>query len=362
MNPIVEYVNAVLKYGADRRYYARSLLYFVKFLPWEPFRLGERVVARARGEKQEIPKPPLFLLGYYRSGTSHLQDTLLCDPQLGYMNFYQCFFPAAFTSTERWVKPVFERIVRRMGMLHPAHGIPFSFELPAEEDVSMVASGFRLAANWGQTVPKHFKEIYERSCLMETITEDELAEWKRELHDLLYRVSKANGHKRLLLKSPPQLSRLAILREMYPGAKFLFIRRNPYDVFASNKKLWKSFEKTWLQDVDADAVREYILWSFDRCHRAYERDKRALGKNELVEMSFEDFRRAPMATMRRIYDVLELGDFADVKDRFAAYLDRTHEASQPPYHLTEEERRAVDARLGRWIRAWGYDQAPTVDA
>src|SRR5262249_12954436 len=152
-------------------------------------------VATLRNEPRSLPHPPLNILGYYRSGTTHLQETLLQDPQFGYLNFYQCFFPAAFNSTEAWVKPVFERIIRRIGMLHPAHQIPFSFELPAEEDVSMVASGSRLAANWGQVFPRSFKEIYRKTGLLEGISDAEYAELKHQLHDLFWRVSKANGHK-----------------------------------------------------------------------------------------------------------------------------------------------------------------------
>ena len=355
MNPIVDYLSTLLKYRADARYVPRSLLYLLKAVVWEPFRYGERAVMRVRSEPGTLPHPPFCILGYYRSGTTHLQETLLQDPQFAYMNFYQGFFPAAFTSTEAWVKPVFERIVKRMGMLHPAHQIPFSFELPAEEDVSMVASGFRLAANWGQVFPKRFKEIYGRTGLLDGITPGELAALKEHLHDLFWRVSKANGHKRLLLKSPPQLGRLGMLLDMYPDAKFVFIRRNPYDVFASNNKLWQSFEKSWLQDGDAGTVRDYILWSFDQCHLAYERDKVRARPGQLCEIAFEEFQAAPMEVLHHVYRTVDLGDFDRARPRFAAYLEKKHRSSLPPYHFTKEEHDAIAAGLGRWLRAWRYE-------
>jgi len=354
MNPIVDYLATLAKYPASPKYYPRVAMYLLKAAVMEPFRFGERAVSTLTKEQKQLPHAPVCILGYYRSGTTHLQETMLQDPQFGNMNFYQCFFPGAFNSTESWVKPVCERIVRRIGMLHPAHEIPFSFQLPAEEDVAMVCSGSRLAANWGQVLPRYFKEIYRKTGLMDGISAEDLRAWKDELNDLLFRVSKANGHKKLLLKSPPQLARLGVLHDMYPSAKFVFIRRNPYDVFASNKKLWKSFAKTWLQDVDAETVREYILWSHDLCHQAYERDKACLRPDQLCEISFEEFRADPLNTLKRIYTTLKLADFGQVEPYFRTYLAKTHQASQPPYPLSDVERAAISERLSYWLEAGGY--------
>jgi omega-hydroxy-beta-dihydromenaquinone-9 sulfotransferase len=364
MNPIVDFLWTMRHYGPDARYTGRIALYLFKALFFEPFRLGERVVATLKSEPRPLPKAPLFILGYYRSGTTHLQETLLEDPQFGYMNFFQCFFPGAFTTTELWAKPICEAFVKRVGMLHPAHQIPFSFKLPAEEDVSMVASGFRLAANWGQTYPRNFKEIYTKTGLLQGISAEDRKALADHLADLFWRVSKSNDHKRLLLKSPPQLGRVSLLTEMFPDAKYIFIRRNPYDVFASNKKLWKSFGKTQLQDLDPETekatVREYILWSYEECHRAYERDRKKIAPGHLCEISYEEFRADPMAILRTVYETLGLGDFKAMAPVFTDYLARTHQGSQPPYAFTEVERHAVATRLAPWIEGWGYAAPPAL--
>ncbi len=347
-------VSMAWRYRPEARYLPRTALYFLKLLAWEPMRLAERAYFRARGETATLPHPPVFILGYYRSGTTHLQEVLLQDPRFGYMDFYQCFFPTAFTSTEAWVKPVFEKIVRAVGMEHPAHGIPFSFALPGEDDVSMVASGSRMAANWAQVYPDAFREIYTRTGLMEGLTDAERARFGAELHDLLWRVSRSNGHRRLLLKSPPHTGRMGFLADLYPNAKFIFIRRNPYEVYKSNLKLWKSFEKTSLQTLTPAAVRDHILWSHDRCHHAYERDKATLAPGRLVELTFEGFMADPEATMRRIYETLDLGDFATCGAPLVTYLDAHHAEERSPYSYTDDELDAIEASLGHWIDAWGY--------
>ncbi len=355
MNPIVDYVRTLAKYGPpDWKYVPRSALYLVKLLAVEPLRWIERAGMRRRKEPGALPTPPIIVLGYYRSGTTHLQETLLADPRFGYMNFYQGFFSAIFLTTESWMKATCERIVKAVGLIHPAHQIPFSFELPAEEDVSMIASGFRLAANWGQTFTRSFQKIFTKVCLLEGISGEDESALKIELHDLFFRVSRANGHKRLVLKSPPQLGRVRMLLEMYPDAKFVFIRRNTFDVFASNRKLWKSFEQTWLQEVDADTVRENILWSYDRLHAAYERDKPLFRKGQISEITFEEFVDAPMKTLERVYEELDLGEFGSARPQLEAFLGASHEREGSRYVLPEADRRAIEGQLAPWLERYEY--------
>lgn len=333
------------------RFLPRAALYLLKLSAWEPFRWVERLTLPPVGE---LPEPPVFVLGYYRSGTTHLQEILLQDERFGYMNFYQGFFPTAFNSTEAFVRPVFERIIRASGFRHPAHGIPFGFALPAEEDVALVASGFRLAPNWGQVVPDRFRELYGRTALMDGSDED-VARFQAVLADLIWRVSLANGHRRLVLKSPPHTGRLALLHRMYPAARFVYIRRDPREVFASNLGLWRSFEGQHLRPVDPATVREHILWSHDRTHANYERDRELLPDGHLVELTYEELLADPVAEIIRIYQTIGLGGVP--LERVRAYLDRTHRPEPPVHDLSDADEALVAERLGGWRRRWGYDTA-----
>ena len=47
------------------------------------------------------PEPsPVFILGHYRSGTTHLQNLFATDPRLAHPNSYQATFPRTFLTTE----------------------------------------------------------------------------------------------------------------------------------------------------------------------------------------------------------------------------------------------------------------------
>ena len=45
---------------------------------------------------------PLFILGHYRSGTTHLHNLMALDPQFTAPSFFQVLNPHTFLTTERW--------------------------------------------------------------------------------------------------------------------------------------------------------------------------------------------------------------------------------------------------------------------
>src|SRR4051812_38965344 len=51
-------------------------------------------------EQVEI-QPPLFILGHYRSGTTHLHNLLAVDPRFAYLNAFQACYPHTFLLSER---------------------------------------------------------------------------------------------------------------------------------------------------------------------------------------------------------------------------------------------------------------------
>jgi omega-hydroxy-beta-dihydromenaquinone-9 sulfotransferase len=74
---------------------------------------------------------PLFILGHYRSGTTHLHNLLAVDPQFAAPNLFQAFNPHTFLSTEQWGAPVVDRlIVRRRYQDAMALGVG----LPSEDE------------------------------------------------------------------------------------------------------------------------------------------------------------------------------------------------------------------------------------
>ena len=189
MNPLIDFTKLIRNCNVEPRYFFRAFRYYFKFAFFEPFRWYENIFYKEGYKYYDIPpeKEPVFILGYYRSGTTHLQEVLLQDNRFSYLNFFKCYFPTAFNSSEFIFFDLFNFIIQTTGFIHPAHNIPFKFDLPAEEDVAMVASGSRLAANWGNVFPGHFKEFFNKTVFFETCTKEEREEFENELFFLFKR-------------------------------------------------------------------------------------------------------------------------------------------------------------------------------
>ena len=74
--------------------------------------------------------PPLFILGHWRNGTTHLHNLLAVDPQFAFPNNYQVVCPHTFLCTE-------ERNAASFDLLLPQHrpqdNVRLGMGLPQED-------------------------------------------------------------------------------------------------------------------------------------------------------------------------------------------------------------------------------------
>jgi len=64
--------------------------------------------------------------------------------------------------------------------------------------------------------------------------------WKTTYDYFLKKISYKNNGKPILLKSLVNTAKIKQILDLYPNAKFIHIHRNPYDVYFSTWKLYKS--------------------------------------------------------------------------------------------------------------------------
>lgn len=72
----------------------------------------ERGIYGRRIESTQV-QAPLFILGHYRSGTTHLHNLLALDPQFAAPTFFQVLNPHTFLTTERLAAPIADTLVVR---------------------------------------------------------------------------------------------------------------------------------------------------------------------------------------------------------------------------------------------------------
>jgi omega-hydroxy-beta-dihydromenaquinone-9 sulfotransferase len=126
--------------GFSIKKFKNIMPWFMKTILFEPFRWVELAMYNKKIVRHAINKDPIFILGFYRSGTSYLHHFLTQDNRFGYHSNFQMIFPDMMLSCENWMSPAFEFIFRFFNLNDPVHRIPLSFRFPGEEDGAMTTS------------------------------------------------------------------------------------------------------------------------------------------------------------------------------------------------------------------------------
>lgn len=328
--------------------------WLIKTIFFEPLRWAE-LTRNQQIEKHRISKDPIFILGFYRSGTSFMHQFLTQDDRLGYHTLFQMILPEIMLSSEKILSPILEFICRIFNIQDHIHRIRLSFRYPGEDDATMTTALNPRGAQWGYFFPKIMLEQFRKYVLFENIPQSEIEAWKADYLFLLKKISLANQGKQLILKSPPNTARIKLLLSMFPNAKFILMHRNPYEVFASNQRFWKVANKIYtvgnIQSVDNN---EIILETYAKTMERYLAEKDLIPAGQLIEMPYQDLIEQPIENMRKIYETLQLDDFAFIENKMKSYIDGQKSYVRLKHELPKEERDLVSQRFESFIRHWNY--------
>lgn len=302
----------------------------------------------------ELVAPPIFILGTWRSGTTHLHNLLSCDPTFTCPTAYQVMCPHHFVYSQPWGMRYFDWLSPGK---RPMDNVALRGASPHEEEMAVASlSGVSpymcmmfpvtQSDGWGAIDPEH-------------LPPEALAAWQEAMHLFLKKLSYSKT-RRIVLKSPPHLARLRLLVKMFPGAKFVHIVRNPYVVYLSTQKLWQTaWAYTHLQKPpDPRTINEMILSWNEELFRLYHRDQGLISPGNLFELRFEDLEQNPRECLEKLYTELELPGFPAFWQRAEAYLQSLAGYRKNVYRLTEADRELVSRRWAFIFRRYGYPLLP----
>ena len=307
--------------------------------------------ARYRRRLREPPAtpPPLFIIGHWRSGTTLLHELAMLDDRFCCPNTYQCFAPGHFLLTE----PV---LTRALGWMipskRPMDDVAAGWDRPQEDEFALVNMGapspYRRMAFPGTSPDR------PEALDLTTLTPAELDRWKRTLHRFLRRLA-VRDPRRPVLKSPPHTARMGVLAEMFPEARFLHVVRDPFVVFPSTMRLWRSLHDVQSLQVDrGESLERYVFAAFEEMYAAFDRDRATLPANRLHEIRYEDLVADPVGRLEEAYGRLELGGFDRVRPALEAQA-----ASMKRYRTNtyRHDPRIVGEIASRWkpfLDRYGY--------
>lgn len=301
--------------------------------------------------------PPIVILGHWRSGTTLLQRLFAMDERFTYPTFYQCLFPRGFLHSEERNSAMWAGLLPRTRIFdNMANG----FDSPAEDEFALCSlTGYSPYMGW--VFPRRWDE-YDRYLTFRGVPPAERREWQRALRYLVRKIEYRRGHGPVVLKSPPHTCRIRLLRETFPGAKFVHIHRDPAAVFPSTKKMLLTFLRTTqLQSFDEGAIDERIIETYRLMYDAYFEERPLIPEGNFCEVAYESLEADPEGEMERIYGELGLADFAPARPAIENYVAQNANYQKNAFKPLPP---AVAERIGeRWkrtIEEWGYGQPSAV--
>jgi hypothetical protein len=313
-------------------------------------RLDESRRYAARLEGVEV-RPPLFVLGHWRSGTTLLHDLLALDPRFAAPTLYQVTYPHTFLTTERlgsWA-------MRRTAIKHrPQDNMRVDPAAAWEDEFALCASGFCTPClTW---VFPGAAAHYDRFLTFRDATPAEVERWRTALRSLLKKVTLRNGGRPLVVKSPAHTCRIKLLSETFPGAKFVHIHRDPYAVFQSAVHMYaKVLPVCRLQRTACVDWPERVIRQYREVYDAYFEQRGDVPAGRLHEVRFERLEADPVGEVRKLYAALGLPEFAPVEPALRRYADSLAGYQKNAFpDLPPQQRERVANEWRRCFDEWQY--------
>jgi omega-hydroxy-beta-dihydromenaquinone-9 sulfotransferase len=294
-------------------------------------------------------EPPLFIIGHWRSGTTYLHELLMLDDRFTYPTTYQCFAPFHFLLTQ-WF------LARYCGFLlprkRPMDNVRAGWQRPQEDEFALLTMG----------VPTPYRRMafpnHEPRDL-EYLNTDELdaparAAWSAALRQFVQTLTFADP-KRVVLKSPTHTGRIALLAELFPGAQFIHLTRHPDDLFPSTRRLWMSLDAVQGCQVPRNEhLDQYVFTCLRRMYAGFENQRVRIDPEQVIDVRYEDLVADPVGVVERIYERLQLHDFAPLRTRLEAFV-RDQTAYQANRHKLDAATRAeIRRQWSDYFSHYGY--------
>jgi omega-hydroxy-beta-dihydromenaquinone-9 sulfotransferase len=334
--------------------YPKYILRFLSLVPnsiiVEIFIIVERVKYGRKIKRTIIEKPPVFIIGHWRSGTTFLHQLISLDNQFTAPTVVQTLSPEHFLSSSKYWVPVMNLLMPKKRPMDEVEIKPFA---PMEDEWALIRMGSDtpfLKVFFPSSKTKFLSDIHEFIPKGK-----DLVKWERNLMTLLKKITFLT-HKQIVLKNPFHTPRMLLLAEMFPGARFIHIVRHPYKIVPSAINTWNivsgenAFKKGWKNPtIDETAAIVNNFWN------SVNENKMKLKENEFAEVRYEDLESDPVMELKEIYKQLDLQFSEQFEASIIRFLEEKKDYKKNFFNLSPADKDIIFNRLSPYFKAYSYD-------
>jgi hypothetical protein len=240
-------------------------------------------------------RSPLFVLGLPRTGTTFLHTLLSADPENRAPLTWEVMEPSPPSDVEKnhrirrtsqslacleWMAPNFRQ-------LHPVGA-----HLP-QECVGLMSPSF---------LSDQFDTMYNVLGYREWFFQQDLQTAYAFHRRFLQHLQERKNGRRWVLKAPTHMFALPTLLATYPDALFIQTHRAPVEAITSVSSLITILRRVFSDVVDPMKIGEEALYRWSSTLSKFLPQRDRLPPERVLDISYLEFRRDPIGTVRRIYE------------------------------------------------------------
>jgi len=154
-----------------------------------------------------------------------------------------------------------------------------------------------------------------------------LTAWRSSLTYYFGKLTQLAPGRRLLAKNPAHSARIDELRRLFPGARFIHLHREPGEVLASTRKLYRTMlPLVALQPYDMPAVEDHIVRAYGRLVERLQAGLARVAPADRIDLAYADLVGDPAGAISRIYGHFGLTGFDAAWPAMRQMLDRDRPA------------------------------------
>ena len=290
-------------------------LAFLSAIGRAPFRFGERAHMAWRRRRHPDMPPPVFIVGHWRSGTTHLYN-ILSKGDFGYVSPFAAGMPHEYQTLGRWLRPWLTAMLPKTRYVDQVAVAP---DAPQEDEIPL-GSMSPISFYHGVYFPRYFEYHMNRSLFLDDCSPEDIEAWEVAFCRFMEKLW-LDQRRRLLIKNPVYSARMPQLQKLFPEARFIHIYRNPHAVVRSTRRFYKALiERFAWQSVSDLDVDRLVLESYRRVMDRVEADRQCLPAGHFVDLRYEDLETQPLQEVERLFRELDLGDVRPWLATFERYL------------------------------------------
>ena len=302
-------------------------------------------------DRYRFSEPPVFIIGFWRSGTTLLHNLMCQDPTAAYTTTFQTVFPHITLTQSWWLKHLINFFLPAK---RPFDQVSMDVDFPQEEEFGMMNLQFSTIYKFF-LFPSEWDRIIGEELDTASLPHHRLEPWKKACREIMVKAALNTGGTRFIGKNPCNLARIGLLQQMFPEAKFIFIHRHPYFVIESLYRFILSiFPGTQLQDVPASFTREKILHLYRNMMHSYLAERARLDPGNLAEIRMDEFVNDKTGHLESIYKHFGLGGFDQALKRMNLYLERFPQPNREAYQPDPAVISMVNRDAGDLMEVFGY--------